>query len=204
MRDSKFYNMLVGGAPLLPSSSTDATPIVMTTAAAHGLSTGDRVAIYAHETNTNANGTWTITKTAADGFSLDGSTATGGGAGINTGVWSTPPSKIIDVEDFKIITMAVKSTAASLNCTMQFVGSVSETAPDFNAPISTTNLYDFIDIIDLEDNGSIDGDTGLAAAGASLTGMYQANVDGLKWFSMIYKIGTAGSANIDVRLFTEN
>ena len=200
MRDSKFYNMLVGGAPKLPTSSTNATPIVVTTAA-HGLATGDKVSIYAHETNTAANGTWTITRTAATTFSLDGSV--GNGVGINTGVWSTPPARIIDVQDFKIITMALKSTAAALNCTMQFVGSISEDAPDFNKPISTTNLYDYIDIIDLQDNASIDGDTGLAAAGASLTGMYQANVDGLKWFSMIYKIGTAGSANIDVRLFTE-
>lgn len=203
MRNSQFYNMLVAGAPKLPTSSTDATPIVMTTAT-HGLTTGDRVSIYGHETNTNANGTWTVTVTSTTKFSLDGSTGTGGGAGVNTGVWSTPPARIIDVSDFKTVTLAVKSTATALNCTMQFVGSISEDAPDFNKAISTTNLYDFIDIIDLEDNASIDGDTGLAVAGSTLTGMYQANVDGLKWFSMIYKIGTAGSANIDVRLFTEN
>ena len=199
MRDSKFYNMLVGGAPKLPTSSTNATPIVMTTAA-HGMSTGDTVAIYAHATNTAANGTWTITKVSATTFSLDGSV--GNGIGANTGVWSTPPSRIIDVQDFKTITMAVKSTAAALNCTMQFVGSISEDAPDFNAAISTTNLYEFIDIIDLEDNASIDGDTGLASAGATFNGLYQANVDGLKWFAMIFKIGTAGSVNMDVRLFT--
>jgi len=202
MRDSKFYNMLVAGAPLLPASSTNASPIAYKTAASHGLTTGDRVAIYAHTTNTAANGTWTVTVKDADEFYLDGST--GNGVGANTGVWSTPPSKIIDVQDFKTVTMALKSTAAALNCTLQFVGSISEEAPDFNAAISTTNIYDFIDIIDLEDNASIDGETGIAAAGASLTGMYQANVDGLKWFSMIYKIGTAGSLNIDVRLFTEN
>lgn len=202
MRDSKFYNMLVGGAPLLPASSTNASPIAYKTAASHGLSTGDRVQIYAHATNTAANGTWTITVKDADEFFLDGST--GNGTGANTGVWSTPVPRIIDVQDFKTVTMAIKSTAASLNCTMQFVGSISEDAPDFAKPISTTNLYDFIDIIDLEDNASVDGETGLAVAGGSLTGLYQANIDGLKWFSMIFKIGTAGSLNIDVRLFTND
>src|SRR6185436_6338663 len=63
------------------TSSTDATPIVVLTSGAHGYSSGDKVVIRNHATNINANGDWTITVTDSTHFSLDGSTATGGGAG---------------------------------------------------------------------------------------------------------------------------
>jgi len=65
------------------SSSTNASPIVVTTTAAHGLSTGDRVDIVSHATNTAANGPWTITYLSPTTFSLNGST--GNGSGVATG-----------------------------------------------------------------------------------------------------------------------
>lgn len=72
------------GNPIPIVSSTDTTPIVVT-ATAHGLNTGDKVRITGHLVNTNANAVWYITKVDADSFSLDDSTATGGGAGGATG-----------------------------------------------------------------------------------------------------------------------
>ena len=43
------------------ASSTNATPTVITTSAAHGLHTGQAAIIYGHSGNTNANGTWIVT-----------------------------------------------------------------------------------------------------------------------------------------------
>ena len=65
------------------TSSTNATPIAITSTA-HGYSTGDTVVITGHNTNTNANGTWEITNTGANTFTLDGSvgTATGSGGSV--------------------------------------------------------------------------------------------------------------------------
>lgn len=62
------------------NSSTNATPISITTVSAHGFSTGDTVCITGHSTNTNANGTWKITVTGSTTFTLNTSvgTATGG------------------------------------------------------------------------------------------------------------------------------
>lgn len=62
-------------------SSTNATPIVITTSAPHGFQTGDRVEILEHETNTHANGVWTITVIDDDEFELDGSAGTASGLG---------------------------------------------------------------------------------------------------------------------------
>lgn len=65
------------------ASSTNATPIAVTTATAHGLATGDVISIVNHLVNTNANGPWTITRTGATTFTLD--TAVGNGVGAATG-----------------------------------------------------------------------------------------------------------------------
>jgi hypothetical protein len=56
--------------PVSISSSTNANPSVITTAAAHGYSTGDVVEILGHAVNTNANGTWTITVLTTTTFSI--------------------------------------------------------------------------------------------------------------------------------------
>lgn len=65
------------------ASSTNATPIAVTTSAAHGYATGDRVSIAGHLVNTAANGVWTITVTSTTAFTLDGSV--GNGVGVATG-----------------------------------------------------------------------------------------------------------------------
>jgi hypothetical protein len=75
-------------SPLVPlataiSSSTNTSPITINTTAAHGFQTGDTVTIANHAVNTAANGTFVITVTGANAFTLNGST--GNGAGINTG-----------------------------------------------------------------------------------------------------------------------
>jgi hypothetical protein len=54
------------------TGATNATPIAIT-CTAHGYSTGDTVVIASVGGNTAANGTWEITSTGADTFTLDGS-----------------------------------------------------------------------------------------------------------------------------------
>jgi hypothetical protein len=76
-----------GGRPLSATitSSTNATPIVITTTASHGLVTGDYVSIASHATNTNANGVWRVgttpTGTTFQILQIDGTNTTGNGAG---------------------------------------------------------------------------------------------------------------------------
>jgi hypothetical protein len=66
-------------------SSTNASPIVITTAAAHGLVTGDYVTVVNHNTNTNANGVWLVgttpTSTTFQILEIDGTNTTGNGVG---------------------------------------------------------------------------------------------------------------------------
>lgn len=59
------------------TAATNASPIVVTTSASHGLSTGDVVTILGALGNTAANATWIVTVVNATQFSLDGSTGNG-------------------------------------------------------------------------------------------------------------------------------
>jgi len=65
------------------SSSTNATPISVT-CFGHGYSTGDTVVISGHTASTNANGTWEITVTGTNTFTLDGSVGNATGTASGT------------------------------------------------------------------------------------------------------------------------
>lgn len=92
-------------------SSTNATPIVVTTGA-HGLATGDRVSIQGHTVNTNANGTYQITVLSTTTFSLqndtDGADRAGNGVGGADGT-------IMDLEQITLDELTgVIATSANL------------------------------------------------------------------------------------------
>lgn len=73
-------------ATFVPTSSTNATPIVFTKVG-HGLVTGDTVIVRSHTTNTNANGVWEVA-VSGDTFTIlnaDGSNSVGNGVGGATG-----------------------------------------------------------------------------------------------------------------------
>ncbi len=81
------YNPLAENAgritPANILSSSNTTPIEITTDAAHGFATGDFVNVYDHETNVDANGRWEIIVTSSTEFQL---VLSGPGvAGGNTG-----------------------------------------------------------------------------------------------------------------------
>lgn len=88
---SGFFQQLNPCAAVNIQSSTNASPIEITTATAHGYITGMQVRIASHLVNTNANGTWTITKTGTTTFTLNTSTGNGIGAATGTATQLTTP-----------------------------------------------------------------------------------------------------------------
>ena len=71
-------------APLLVSSATNTSPIVITTSAAHDMTTGDYVFLDQVGGNTAANGLWAVTVTSTTSFSLN--TSVGNGAYTSGGL----------------------------------------------------------------------------------------------------------------------
>lgn len=185
------------------TSTTDATPIVVT-AAGHGLVTGDQVTITGHTTNTNANGTWTVTKVTVDTFSLDGSTATGAGDGGADGAFAKG-GRAIKVQDFdKFIFTIDTDGGGDAAMTVKFWSSSQEEPPNIGAPQANDNQYDFIEVIDQEDGAAIDGDTGFAVATADNHVQYEANVSGARWMGVLPTAGTEGEVTIALTLLNTN
>ncbi len=90
------------------SSSTNASPIAVTTSTAHGLTTGDTVFVRGHTTNTNANGVYEVTVTSPTVFTLTGST--GNGVGSNTGIIRKISNQVVRLS--APVTQNIASTGA--------------------------------------------------------------------------------------------
>lgn len=87
------------------TSSTNATPVVVTTAVAHGFTTGDLVLIGGVATGLSANGIWTITAASGSVFSLTdpitGANVVGSGVGAGGYAINLGPSASGDnLDDF--------------------------------------------------------------------------------------------------------
>ena len=109
----------------------------------------------------------------------------------------------VSVEDFRnsIFSLATDG-GGTASFTVQFQGSVSETAPDFSAAQSVTNHWDYIEVVDMEDGTVIDGDTGVAVAVADDYRLFEANVNGLRWVNAIITTYVAGGITVDFVPFT--
>lgn len=101
----------------------------------------------------------------------------------------------IFVKDWNSINLAVASAGTS-TMTVKFVGSFAEDAPNFAAAASQSNLWDYVEVVDLDDGSAIDGATGISFAGADAVRQFEVNVSGLTWFGVIITAYTQG--NIDV------
>jgi len=66
------------------ASSTNASPIVVTTSASHGFSNGENIRVANHTTNTAANGTWVAASVSSTTVALTGSTGNGVGGATGT------------------------------------------------------------------------------------------------------------------------
>ena len=105
--------------------------------------------------------------------------------------------RVIFTDGFEHIQLAI-DTANNGNFTLKVQGSNSEDAPDFNAAQTAINSWDYIDIVDLEDKGSIDGDIGVSVAGTDDHRMFEINVNALRWTTIVITAWTAG--NLDAKL----
>jgi len=200
MRQTNFYTIASAIAPRTITSSTNATPIVVTFAS-HGLVTGDRITINGHATNTAANGTWVVTNLTSSTFSLDSSV--GNGIGGNTGVFAKAAACPL-IQDFKTAVLSFDTDGGGdAAFTVKICGSIAESVPDFAGTKGPSNQFDFVAGIDLEDASATDGDTGFVVATADDNVQLEVNVNGLRWLSVLPTAGTAGELTVTCRLFAD-
>ena len=100
----------------------------------------------------------------------------------------------MNVADFAFISWTVATDAAS--GTLKFACSMSDTAPVFSASQSVTNRWDYVDVIDYEDDASIDGDTGLTLANTSDVRQFVMDNVNFRWCTTNLSSWTAGTTTV--------
>jgi hypothetical protein len=195
--------------PKAVTSSTDATPIVVT-ATAHGFTTGDRVLIFGHTTNIAANGIYKVTVITADTFSLKdeltGANIAGTGAGAGSGGLAVIAPPVLLVTDFRNIVLQV-STSGTATTTMKIAGSVGKpeasslTSPRYDYPnmgatVSPANPYTFLQIVNLDTAATVNGATGIVVAGTDINNQYEVNVNVQKYLTVFPISWTQGAITV--------
>lgn len=115
-------------------------------------------------------------------------------------VVATGSGRAILVQDFKNVVFSF-GTAGSATLTVKFQGSNEEICPDFSAAQSVTNMWDYIEVVDLQSGTPVAGDTGLAVAGTDDFRNVEANFNGMRWVCATVTARIGGSVTVKVRLF---
>ena len=107
--------------------------------------------------------------------------------------------------DFDHVVFSIDTDGGgTANLTVKFTGSIAETKPTTSSAQSVTNSYDFIEVVDLEDGATIDGDTGIGVSGADMHRLVEANINGLKWIVVRLTARSAGTVTVVARLFSRS
>jgi hypothetical protein len=192
-----------------PEATFTAATTNIITSAAHGMTQGDCIQVSTTTTlpgGLSASTNYYVISVTTDTFKVS---ATPGGAEVditNAGTGTHTyrlKGKVIYVADYRhsVIHLTFSSTPTM---TAKIQGSISESAPDFNAAQSTTNLWDYIESIDLEDGSAIDGDTGLACTGTADNRTLEINVNGLCWVTVnITSTTAAGNLGVSIKAYND-
>lgn len=196
--------------PVAVTSSTDATPIVVT-ATAHGITSGQRVFIYGHATNIAANGIFVATAVTTNTFTLtdeiSGASVAGSGAGAGSGGLCVLAPQILRIGDFKNAVLQI-GTSGTATMTVKMAGSLGKTPvsatgaratlPNFGATVVPANPYSFLQLVDLDTGAALNGATGIVIAGTDINKMYEVNTNLMEFMTAFPISWTQGALTIKV------
>ena len=106
----------------------------------------------------------------------------------------------IRVTDYNNVILGIYGSP-SANMTVYIKGGIGDDRPDFairaneRAQNGLRGRWDYIDVIDLEDNASIDGDTGVTLSG-NVIRQVEVNINALDWLSVHATSVVAGTVTV--------
>jgi hypothetical protein len=119
--------------------------------------------------------------------------------------WATGIGNTVLAEDFRNAVFSFATDGGwDAALTVKFQWSIQETKPDFAAAQSVTNMWDFIEVIDLEDGAAIDWDTWVAVATADDYRTLEANINALRWVCARVTARTEWEVTVKVKLFSND
>jgi len=101
------------------------------------------------------------------------------------------------VEDYRHIVIAV-ATDGDASLTVQFKASISEDEPNWGQPQAIDNKWDYVQVVNLNDRTSPDGDTGFSVSGSDDMVLYEVNTNLLRWFNAEVNNHSSGSVDVDL------
>lgn len=116
---------------------------------------------------------------------------------------STGAGTVMNVEDFRHIIVSVATDGGGdANFTLQFQASIADNKPDFDSSQSVTNMWDYVQVKDLQNGSSINGDTGLSKSGADDYRLFEVNTNGLTWFTANLTERSQGEVTVKSKRYT--
>ena len=103
-------------------------------------------------------------------------------------------SSPFNVADFQHIGVTI--SASSTSGTVKFGCSMSETAPTVSTTPNLTNRWDYVEIVDLQNGSTIDGDTGIAMVNVTDVRQFEINTNNLRWCAAFMSENTGGTTTV--------
>jgi hypothetical protein len=111
---------------------------------------------------------------------------------------ATGAGSAVDISGYKDVTVQI-SSSGNANATLKFAVSMSQTAPDFGAAQSATNVYDYIDLTPLNSQTStIVGSTGISFSGTDKFLICQVDTNFVKWICPVITACSAGDITVEI------
>ena len=193
------------GAVLQAAFTMDTTKTI--TSNAHGLSVGDCLQFTTATTLPSGLSLVTnyyVTSITTNTFEVSavpgGTVVTSTDAGTGTHTFHLKGKKLY-CGDWKNLQLGFY-TASNANLTLKIQGS-DQADVDFNASQSSTNRWDYMQIKDLEDMASIDGDTGIVLSGTDDNRSFEVNINAKKYISANLTAWSAGKINLIATMFND-
>ncbi len=116
---------------------------------------------------------------------------------------STGKGNTLKVEEFRNIILSLATDGGGdAALTIKIQGSISNTVPDFDAVQSVANHWEYLSIVDLENNSAISGDTGISVATADDYRLLEVNINAIRWLNVNVTARTEGEVTVKALLFT--
>lgn len=87
--------------------------------------------------------------------------------------------------------------------TVKFLASMGDTAPDFDTTQSASNIWDFVNAVDLEDDSNKDGDTGIVMTAADHR-HFEINTNNLRWLTAKVTARNTAGSKVNVKFVLAN
>ena len=108
----------------------------------------------------------------------------------------------VNMRSFKAVLLQIAQVG--FTGTIKLVGSNADAAPDFSVAASASNPYDTVTAQDLNDQSTIDGDTGIVSVTQTSVRQLELNSDGLKWIGVVISNRSAGSVTVKASGYSGN